>query len=124
MAGEHGMLKVLYVEDEALLAISMEAALERAGWVVRLAHDGEQGLAQAAAFVPDVIVTDHMMPRMDGPTMLRHLAHRDLKAPAVLTTARSRSDITADDMSLIAVFLAKPFSEEDLIEAVSKCLAL
>ena len=117
------MTKVLYVEDEALLAISMETVLLDAGYVVALAHDGEEGVARAVSFLPQVIVTDYMMPRMDGPTMLKELENRGIKVPVVLTTAVPEEDITADVRSQIDVYLPKPFSERDLIAAVTRLLA-
>ena len=88
------MTKVLYVEDEALLAISMESILVESGYIVALAHDGEEGVARALSFLPQVIVTDFMMPRMDGPAMLKELLYRGIKVPVVLTTAVPEEDIT------------------------------
>lgn len=117
------MTKVLYVEDEALLAISMETVLLDAGYIVALAHDGEEGVAQAVSFLPEVIVTDYMMPRMDGPSMLKELENRGLKVPVVLTTAVPEQDITDDVRSQFDVYLPKPFSERDLLAAVNGLLA-
>ena len=117
------MTRVLYVEDEALLAISMESVLVDSGYIVALAHDGEEGVDRAVSFMPHVIVTDFMMPRMDGPTMLNELQKRGIKVPVVLTTAVPEEDIAAEVRSRIDVYLPKPFSERDLIAAVNGLLA-
>ncbi len=114
------MTRVLYVEDEALLAITMEGALLDAGCSVALAYDGAEGLEQAHGFAPDVIVTDFMMPGMDGPTMLKTLQQRGVRVPVVLTTAVPRKDISADILQLVQVYLAKPFTEAELVDAVSR----
>jgi CheY-like chemotaxis protein len=118
------MTKVLYVEDEALLAISMESILVESGYIVALAHDGEEGVARALSFLPQVIVTDFMMPRMDGPAMLKELLYRGIKVPVVLTTAVPEEDITAEVRCQIDIYLPKPFSEQDLIAAVNSLSAL
>ena len=113
------MTKVLYVEDEALLAICMESALLAAGCNVVLAHDGKDGVDQALQFSPQIIVTDFMMPRMDGPTMLRVLQEKGFRVPVVLTTAVPREDIAQEILDRVNVYLAKPFSEQDLVDAVA-----
>jgi DNA-binding response OmpR family regulator len=112
--------RVLYVEDEALLAISMEGALLDAGCSVALAYDGAEGLVQAESFSPEIIVTDFMMPGMDGPTMLHILEQRGVTVPVVLTTAVPERDLAADVLERIDVYLAKPFTEEELVAVVSR----
>ena len=65
--------KVLIVEDEKKLADILQASLQEAGFAVRKAENGAQGLDMVKADKPDVILLDLMMPVMDGKTMLRKL---------------------------------------------------
>ena len=68
-------MKILIIEDERLLAQSLQLALQRRGFQVELAHDGETGAAYADTGVYDLLVLDVMMPGMDGytPVSYTHL---------------------------------------------------
>jgi CheY-like chemotaxis protein len=113
------MTRVLYVEDEALLAFAVEDALERGGYTVELAHDGEEGIAQARRFRPEVIVTDYMMPRMDGLSMLRALRREGITAPVVMTTAVPEKDFQPAARGEFDAYVGKPFDEDRLLEIVA-----
>ena len=58
--------RVLIVDDEVNIVISLEFLLEQAGYHVRVAHNGEDGLEKIATFEPDLVLLDVMMPRMNG----------------------------------------------------------
>ncbi len=60
------MRRILVAEDEAHVARLLRIALNRAGYAVETARDGEEALARARARPPDVLLTDIQMPRMDG----------------------------------------------------------
>jgi hypothetical protein len=70
--------RVLLVDDEAAITGNLAPLLERAGFAVTVASDGEEALRQAGAFNPDLIITDVLMPRMDGRELLRRLRQSDL----------------------------------------------
>jgi len=110
--------RVLYVEDEALLAIVMEGAMQSSGFNVQLAHDGEEAIAQAREFKPEIIVTDYMMPRVDGLTMIRTLRDAGLDVPVIVTTAVPEEDFDPDLRQLFDLYLGKPFTEEELVETL------
>jgi two-component system, cell cycle sensor histidine kinase and response regulator CckA len=98
-----GSGRVLIVEDEDMVRAVAERALVRQGYVVETASDGEQALelfAEGKRY--DLIVSDVVMPNMDGPTMARNL----------------RETISLDNVS----FLAKPFSVQQIAEAVHDAL--
>jgi len=61
-----GKPHVLVVDDDPDKLKLLQFALTRAGYDVRTAHDGEEGLAAVTSFEPDLIVSDIMMPRMNG----------------------------------------------------------
>ena len=60
------MAKILLVDDERAITDNLSPFLERAGYVVAVAADGEDALSKAASFAPDLIVSDILMPRLDG----------------------------------------------------------
>lgn len=107
---------VLFVEDSADMRIFVKEVLE-SEYDVQLAENGKQALAALQRFQPDVIITDVMMPEMDGMELIAHLKHdQNLKRiPTLVLTARaSREELIfvlragADD------YLAKPFGPDEL----------
>lgn len=67
------MAKVLVVEDDHFLGTAYQAKLTKAGFDFKLATDGDEALAAAKEFMPDVILLDLVMPRKDGFTVLAEL---------------------------------------------------
>ena len=68
-----GKPHVLVVDDDPDKLKLLQFALTRAGYHVRTAHDGEEGLAAVTSFDPDLIVSDIMMPRMNGYELARRI---------------------------------------------------
>lgn len=116
------MKKILVVEDEIVVAMSVEMVLEAEGYAVVLATDGREGLALAEREKPDLIITDLMMPRMDGAAMLERLRASGVTTPAVLTTWIPAEKIACNPRPHHDVFLGKPFSDSDLIAIVRRFL--
>lgn len=114
------MTKVLYVEDEVLLALAMEGALIDAGCTVALAHDGEEGVRRALEFAPEIIITDYMMPNMDGPEMVRILDQKGIRVPVILATAVPERDLDPQIADRVDLYLGKPYTEEELISAFKR----
>jgi two-component system OmpR family response regulator len=113
-------LRVLYVEDEVILAVMTAAAIEEQGFEVEMAHDGQQGLERARAFRPDVVVTDYMMPGMDGLEMVRALRDEGIDAPVILTTAIPESQFSPGALDAVDAYLGKPFDDERLIATLHR----
>ena len=84
------MRKVLMVEDDPVVAVVYQRFLDRHGFVVDIARDGVEGLERLAAFQPDAILLDLMMPKLSGITVLSTVRaqeiYRDLPI-IVLTNA-------------------------------------
>lgn len=117
------MAVILIVEDELLIAMAMEAALEEAGHKVLVARDGEEALA-ALEFLPvDLVITDYMMPGMDGAELLRLLRadERQGSIRALLVTALPREQI---DGRVVGHdhHLQKPVADDVLLRVVSDLL--
>ena len=118
-----GSGRVLIVEDEDMVRAVAERALVRQGYVVETASDGEQALelfAEGKRY--DLIVSDVVMPNMDGPTMARNLreTYGDIRLLFMSGYAEEqlRETISLDNVS----FLAKPFSVQQIAEAVHDAL--
>jgi len=80
-------MKVLIVEDNALLRNSLKWGMEELGWTVDLAPDGEEGLFCASASEHDVIVLDRMLPKISGTEILHELRKTGRKVPIIMMTA-------------------------------------
>ena len=70
-------IKVLLVEDEPTLAMIIKDTLDGEEFDIVLAADGEEGLALYKEIKPDIIVSDIMMPKIDGFTLIRHIRKPD-----------------------------------------------
>ena len=120
-----GTGRVLLVEDEDMVRAVAERALTRQGYDVATAVDGEDGLEQlladdAAPF--DVIVTDVMMPNMDGPTMAARAREARSDLPILFMSGYAEEQLRASiDIDNVA-FLAKPFSVTQIARAVGEIL--
>ena len=118
---EHGERRsVLLVEDDPALRRYLQIVLERAGYEVVSAGDGLEAMKFLLTASVDVIVTDALMPNLDGYELCRfvrnskHLAH----LPIILLSALDPKN-TTDESEQVDAFLAKPVSPEDLIAAIS-----
>ncbi len=115
------MKKILVIEDEIPVLDNIVELLESEGYEVEAAKNGKEGIKKAAKLLPDLIVCDIMMPKIDGFGVIKavHQAPKTSMTPFIFLTARSeRSDIRrgmelgADD------FLTKPFLPSELFQAV------
>ncbi|MGI6223018.1 MAG: response regulator transcription factor [Prevotella sp.] len=114
-------IKVLLVEDESSLAMIMKDTMEPTGMTVTLAADGEEGLRAFFADKPDVLVTDVMMPRMDGFEMVRRIRKQDSLTPVLFLTARSSVNDVVDGFKMGGDdYLKKPFSLQELMARVRR----
>ena len=82
-------ITVLLVEDEPTLAMIITDTLTENGFIIHAAPDGEKRLRDFFQLRPDILVTDVMMPRMDGFEMVRRIRQTDKKTPVLFLTARS-----------------------------------
>jgi two-component system, cell cycle sensor histidine kinase and response regulator CckA len=119
-----GSGRILVVEDEDMVRAVAERALVRQGYVVETASDGEEALEMFADGKRyDLVVSDVVMPNMDGPTMARQLRSQfgDIRLLFMSGYAEEqlRETISLDNVS----FLPKPFSVQQIAEAVHDALA-
>lgn len=114
------MLRILLVEDEALIVLVTSIALEEAGHHVMEAVDGVEGLKIAHQEQPDLIITDYMMPRMNGLEMIEKLRDGGFEGPIVLATAIPEANLPVRPK--YDAYLTKPFREKALLAVVERFL--
>jgi DNA-binding response OmpR family regulator len=117
--------RVLIVDDEVNIVISLEFLLEQAGYHVRVAHNGEEGLEKITTFEPDLVLLDVMMPRMNG----FEVCSRVRENPAwqhikiIMLTAKGREVEITKGLALGAnAYVTKPFSTKELLAQVRQIL--
>lgn len=118
-----GRPTVLLVDDEEAITAALAPFLERSGFEVRVAEDGQAALETLDVWHADVVVSDVMMPRVDGRELVRRLRTRDDWTPVVLLTQVGESfersaalDEGADD------YLNKPFNPQELAARIRAVL--
>jgi two-component system alkaline phosphatase synthesis response regulator PhoP len=119
--------KILVADDEVFMLRLLEMTFKKGGFVVVSCRDGKEALAKAATELPQLIVLDVMMPGLDGLGALRQLkenpATRDI--PVVVLSAKGHALTKVEaEASGAVLFLAKPFSPNDLLGAVQKFLTV
>ena len=112
-------LRVLVVEDEALIRLDLTEMLTEEGYVVAgEAADGEQAIELARSLRPDLVIMDVKMPKVDGIAAAASIVGERI-APVVMLTAFSQRDLIeqARDAGAMA-YLVKPFARHELVPAI------
>lgn len=112
---------VLVIDDDLFLQSMLNLALQDAGYNVIMAENGEEGLERIVNANPDMIISDIMMPNMDGVEMFRQIKDRlqDRGIPIVVMTALNRKPWFNDLEAEGAVILQKPFKIDLLLDIVT-----
>ena len=113
------MATVLVVDDDALIVELIQQTLEDAGYHVVTAHDGEQALELVEEAQPDAVVTDLMMPRVDGATLCWQLkANTATQAIRVMLISASSRVERHLRTCRVDAFLPKPFDLDEIVNMV------
>ena len=118
-------VRLLLVDDEPGLRSAVKAYLEDDGFVVTTANDGEEGWTLAQELMPDVVITDVMMPRCDGFGLLKRLRadERLGGTPVIFLTAKG---MTADRIAGFQAgaddYIPKPFDPDELVARVNNAV--
>jgi two-component system response regulator VicR len=106
---------ILAVDDEESILDLLKFNIEKEGYSVETATNGEDGFKKAMELKPDVIILDVMLPKQDGLTVCRRLRQENVNTPIIMLSARSEEidkilglEIGADD------YMTKPFSTREL----------
>ena len=115
--------RVLLVEDEETAAEVLAMLLELEGFDVTLAANGKRAIEMLAEVNPELIITDYMMPVMDGVEMARAVRTMPEYAavPIIMTTGVELA--LKDHATLISAYLRKPFHIEALLETIGRLIA-
>lgn len=120
---DDGKIRLLLVEDEQDLAEVISDTLSEKGFAVRIAHNGAEALEAAAGCKPDIIVTDIMMPVMDGFTFVKKLRTTDKDTPVLFLSARSGAeDVVKGFATGAGDYIRKPFAISELIVRINSLL--
>lgn len=119
--------KILIVDDEPNIVISLEFLMKREGFFVAVANDGEAALQQVAAVVPDLVLLDIMMPKKNGYEVCQQIrANADWQTmKIIMLTAKGRDTEMAKGLAMGAdAYLTKPFATKELVLKVKQMLGL
>ena len=107
--------RVLVVEDDVDIAGVLHRSLDKEGYQVRIAADGEAALEESSVFEPDAVVLDLGLPKLDGVEVCRRL-RADGDVPILMLTARDGVDSRVEGLDSGADdYLVKPFEREELL---------
>jgi two-component system, OmpR family, alkaline phosphatase synthesis response regulator PhoP len=118
--------RILLCDDEVHILRAAEFKLQRAGYDVVCAFDGQEALEQVALQKPDLVVTDCQMPRLDGLGLVRHLRSRPetCDLPIIMLTAKGL-ELPREQLQeqwRVSAVLCKPFSPRELAKCVEEVL--
>ena len=117
--------RILIVDDEPNIVVSLEFLMKKEGFEVAVATDGEAALAMVASFRPDLVLLDIMLPKKSGFEVCQALRADAASAAVkvVMLTAKGRESEMAKGLALGAdAYVTKPFSTKDLVARVKSML--
>ena len=108
--------RVLVVEDDDEIALALQRSLRMEGYDVRLAGDGVDALDQAHAFLPDVVLLDLGLPKLDGIEVAKELRKREDDVAILMLTARDGLEERVEGLDTGADdYIVKPFERQELL---------
>ncbi|MDP9036054.1 MAG: response regulator transcription factor [Myxococcota bacterium] len=114
---------VLVIEDDPSIMLGLRINLEGEGYTVLSAEDGEKGLAITRSALPDLLILDVMLPRMNGLQVLQAIRREGLTMPIIVLSARTGEMDKVTGLELGAEdYVAKPFSLVELLARVRAAL--
>jgi two-component system alkaline phosphatase synthesis response regulator PhoP len=117
--------KILIVDDEQNIVVSLEFLMKREGFEVAVASDGESALRKIAEMRPDLVLLDVMMPKKSGFEVCQEIrGNPEWQAiKVIMLTAKGRETEMAKGMALGAdAYMTKPFATKDLVTQVKQLL--
>ena len=116
-------MKILIVEDEVLLAETLKEALQKKGFTVETAYDGETGKEYAELGVYDLLILDVMMPKLNGYDLARQVRAKRCATPILMLTAKSGLEDRIEGLNAGAdYYLTKPFDMRELMACINALL--
>ncbi|MCA0200668.1 MAG: response regulator [Proteobacteria bacterium] len=122
------MAKILLIEDQAFTAKILETVMTSAGHTVTVVMDGEKGLEAFEADRPDVVITDIILPKMNGLAVISAIQAKAPRVPVIAMTGGSSTSQysyldKARELGALDVF-RKPVAAEQLLSAIKRLVDL
>lgn len=109
------IMKILLVEDDRAIRETCKVILESEGYSVSCAEDGLEGLNIGLTEKFDLIITDELMPNLNGTAMIKELLKHSIKTPVIICSAQK--DVVCPSASAI---ISKPFDIEEVLEIIKQ----
>lgn len=119
------MRKILVVDDDPYILMSLEFLMKKSGYQVMIARNGQEALDAVHSFMPDLVLLDIMMPDVDGYAICRYIKSEPrLKGiHVVFVSAKTRdADIEKGIQLGASLYVSKPFSTRELMRQVNELL--
>jgi DNA-binding response OmpR family regulator len=121
------LARILCIDDEKEIIDLIRLILNRKGYDVAGAIGGEEGLAKARSWRPDLVLLDLMMPDMDGWEVFHRIRADEALSgiPVIVVTARAQSidRVLGLHVARVDDYISKPFTPQDLVESVERVLS-
>ena len=116
------MNKVLLIDDDATMLSMLKYKLEKAGYEIETASDGEKGKEMITSFKPDVVVTDLMMPYVSGLELVEYVRTvLKLELPLIVLSSAGQEKTVVQAFEIGATdFVTKPFSPNELLIRIKR----
>ncbi|EXJ13911.1 response regulator [Imhoffiella purpurea] len=121
------MIKVLIVDDDEIFRAMLLAMMRREGYEVSAVDNGREALQRVEQDPPDLVITDILMPEIDGIELIMELAKLDARIPIIAVSGGRRTislEFNLESAKLLGVraTLPKPFTRESLRKAIAEAL--
>lgn len=116
-------MKILIIEDDRLLADTLQTLLELRGFETEVVCDGEDGAAYAETGIYDLLILDVMMPKLNGYQVARQVRTRRITTPILMLTAKGEVQDRIEGLNAGAdYYLTKPFDNMELLACINALL--
>lgn len=116
-------MKILIIEDDRLLAESLQTLLELKGFQVEVVYDGEDGAEYAETGIYDLLIMDVMMPKLNGYQVARQVRTHRIATPILMLTAKGEVQDRIEGLNAGAdYYLTKPFDNQELLACINALL--
>ncbi len=115
---------ILIVDDEEIIRKILIHKLQKQGYDVLEARNGQEGLRQIQKKIPDLLITDIQMPTMDGFELLENIHKLMLPVPTIVITGQTRVEDVIQTIRLgVRDFIRKPFESDEMMQTIQKVLS-
>ena len=117
------MNKILIVDDEPNILLSLEFLFKKEGFKVFIARDGEEAMGIVNESNPELVILDIMMPKVDGYEVCKYIKENNEEVKVVFLTAKNKEQDVQKGLDMGAdLYITKPFSNKELVSKVKYLL--